>query len=495
MRSILNVLSQVILLCSLMGWTSHVSEEEPVRPNILWIFGEDMSPELGFLGTPEVHTPNIDALAKKGMYFTNAFTTSPVCSPSRSATNTGMYQMAIGAHNHRSHRKGDTSVYPFPLPDSIHIISDYMRHAGYFTGNIRQFPEGTWFKGTGKTDWNFTYNGKPFDTDVWDDLKENQPFYAQVNFPETHRGKDWDEAHTHIPKPADPAKVVIPPYYPDHEIVRQDWAQYLNAVMALDRKIGDVLGLLEKDGMADNTIVVFMGDHGRAMVRSKQWPYDSGLHVPMAVYIPEALGTPKNYVAGEMSDQLVNSIDITATTLALAGVQKPDFMHGRVLFGSQAEPARTYVFGGRDRGDETVDRIRTVRSKRFRYIKNYFPERPFLQFNGYKEASYPTIWVMRKLHRENKLNEPQAFLMAPTRPAEELYDLITDPYEINNLAESADHREILRKMRYELESWIMRIDDQGRYPEDQSVYDFYRARMERNYTKRLEKLREEWGFQ
>ena len=132
------------------------------QPNVLWIFGEDMGPEIGLLGTPEVATPNIDGLAKKGMYFTHAFTTSPVCSPSRSAINTGMYQMTIGAHNHRSHRPDDTSGYPFPLPDDVQIISDRMRHAGYFTANIRQFPEGTWFPGTGKTDWNFTYAGKPF---------------------------------------------------------------------------------------------------------------------------------------------------------------------------------------------------------------------------------------------------------------------------------------------------------------------------------------------
>ncbi len=483
----------VLIAGAITGWST-LSETEPVKPNVLWIFGEDISPELSLLNTPEVHTPNIDALARKGMYFTHAFTTSPVCSPSRSATNTGMYQMAIGAHNHRSHRPEDTSVYPFPLPDGVQIISDRMRHAGYFTGNIRHFPEGTWFNGTGKTDWNFTYAGKPFDTDVWDELKDHQPFYAQVNFPETHRGRAWDEAHTRIEKPADPDKVVIPPYYPDHPVVREDWAQYLNAVMSLDRKIGDVLALLERDGLADNTIVVFMGDHGRAMMRGKQWPYDSGLRVPMVVYVPEALGEMRGYQAGAISDQLVHSIDITASTLAWAGVQKPAQMHGRVLFGAQAEPPRTYVFSGRDRGDETIDRIRTVRSHRFRYIRNFYPEKPFLQINRYKEASYPTIWVMRKLHQEGKLLPDQAYLMAPTRPAEELYDVIADPYEINNLASSEDHQEILRNLRLELDNWIVEIDDKGRFPEAQSVYDYYENRMQQNYNERLEKLWKEWGI-
>lgn len=479
-----------------VGWTAHVApDESAVRPNVLWIFGEDIGPELSLLGTPEVHTPNIDALAEKGMYFTQAFTTAPVCSPSRSAINTGMYQMSIGAHNHRSHRPNDTSVYPFPLPGGVQIISDRMRHAGYFTGNIRTFPEGNWFKGTGKTDWNFTYAGEPFDTDVWDDLKSNQPFYAQINFPETHRGRDWNEAHNNIKKTANPDKVIIPPYYPDHPVVREDWAQYLNAVMALDRKIGDVLAFLARDGLAENTIVVFMGDHGRAMVRGKQWPYDSGLHVPMLIYIPEGMDAPAQYEAGSLSDQLISSIDMTATTLALAGVEKPAQMQGRVIFGEQAEPPRTYVFSGRDRGDETVDRIRTVRSKRFRYIRNYYPERPFLQTNRYKEATYPTIWAMKKLHQEGKLTPAQAYLMESTRPAEELYDVIADPYEINNLAMSDGHQEIIRQLRYELDQWIDAIDDQGRFPEDQSVYDFYEARSQKNYLEKVEKLTKDWGIE
>ncbi len=486
----------LLAICLFTGWTTHVAPDElAVRPNVLWIFGEDMGPELSLLGTPEVHTPNIDTLAEKGMYFTQAFTTAPVCSPSRSAINTGMYQMSIGAHNHRSHRPNDTSVYPFPLPNGVQIISDRLRHAGYFTGNIRTFPEGTWFKGTGKTDWNFTYAGEPFDTDVWDDLKSNQPFYAQVNFPETHRGKDWNEAHNNIEKTANPDKVIIPPYYPDHPVVREDWAQYLNAVMALDRKIGDVLGLLERDRLAENTIVVFMGDHGRAMVRGKQWPYDSGLHVPMLIYIPEGMDAPAQYEAGTLSDQLISSIDMTATTLALAGIEKPAQMQGRVILGELAEPPRTYVFSGRDRGDETVDRIRTVRSKRFRYIRNYYPERPFLQTNRYKEATYPTIWAMRKLHQEGKLTPAQAYLMEPTRPAEELYDIIADPSEIDNLAMSEEHQEIIRQLRYELDQWIHEIDDQGRFPEDQSVYDFYEARSQKNYKERIEKLTEDWGIE
>ena len=470
----------------------HTPSERP--PNILWILAEDMSPDLGFLGTAEVHTPNIDALAARGMYFSHTFTTAPVCSPSRSAFHTGMYQMSIGAHNHRSHRQDDPSPYPFSLPPGVRVLPDWMRDAGYYTANIRDVQQDMWFRGTGKTDWNFTYSGNPFDSENWGELKDNQPFYAQINFPETHRGRAWDEAHTRIEQPADPDKVVLPPYYPDHPEVRKDWAQYLNTIMALDRKVGDVLDMLEQDGLAANTIVVFMADHGRAMVRGKQWPYDSGLRVPLIVYVPPGITPPEGYLPGTTSDQLISAIDVTATTLALAGMQKPTSMQGRVFLGTQAEPPRTYAFSGRDRGDETVDRIRTLRTKRFRYIRNYYPDRPFLQMNRYKEASYPTLWVLRKLHQEGTLNAEAERLMAANRPAEELYDLLQDPYEINNLAGSPDHRQLLRHYRTTLDQWIEKIDDQGRFPESPEVHAYYEQRMQANYNERLTDIWKEWGI-
>lgn len=490
----------VILLVGFLTanpFVSLVTAAQPAqddRPNILWILAEDMGPELGIYQTPEVRSPNLDALANRGMRFDQAFTTAPVCSPSRSAFNTGMYQMSIGAHNHRSHRSDDPTPYPFPLPDGVKIISDWMREAGYFTANIRELPRDLGFGGTGKTDWNFSYGGKPFDTDRWSDLKDNQPFYAQINFPETHRGNEWETAHKQIDSPADPAKVVFPPYYPDHPVTRQDWAQYLNSVMALDKKVGAILDLLEKEGLAENTIVFFMGDNGRAMVRGKQWPYDSGLHVPLMVYIPPGFASVSGYTPGAQSDRLVSSIDVTATTLALAGIEKPPSMQGQIFLGPHADAPRAYVFGGRDRGDETVDRIRTVRSDRYRYIRNYYPERPFLQTNRYKEATYPMIWVLRKLHAEGKLTSEQARLMAPTRPPEELYDLREDPYEINNLADSPEHQQILREMREVLDRWIEEIDDKGRFPEDPEVYEYYEQQMKKTYDKRIEALRKEWGL-
>jgi N-sulfoglucosamine sulfohydrolase len=254
-----------------------------------------------------------------------------------------------------------------------------------------------------------------------------------------------------------------------------------------------VLQLLEQDGLADNTIVFFMGDHGRAMVRGKQWPYDSGLHVPLIVYWPAALSPPTAYEPGATSDRLISLIDVAATTLDVAGVAQPELMQGRVFLGANADPPRQYVFGGRDRGDETVDRIRTVRTARYRYVRNYMPERPFLQTNRYKEASYPTIWVLRKLDLEGRLAPTQAKLLAPSRRSEELYDVIADPYEIENLAGSPSHAEVLEQLRGVLDAWIAESNDQGRILEDSAIVGYYEQRMKDNYDERIAALRRQWG--
>jgi len=465
----------------LFGAAALEAQENP-RPNILWILAEDMSPEIGAYGYENVHTPRLDELASEGVAYTHAFTTAPVCSPSRSAIMTGMYQTTIGAHNHRSHRDDG-----YPLPDGVRLLTDWLRDVGYTTGNIVHLTDEddeSYFRGTGKTDWNFHYDGEPFDTDRWSDLRARQPFFAQVNFPETHRGRDWDEAHTHIERPTNPDGVTLPPYYPDHPEARAVWAQYLNTIMSLDKKVGFVLDLLEQDGLAANTVVVFMGDHGRAMVRGKQWPYDSGLRVPLIIRWPGELDP------GTTSSQLIAAIDISATTLAIAGRVPPKLMQGRVFLGREQAPPRRYVFGGRDRGDETVDRIRTVRDERFRYIRNYFPDRPFLQLNRYKEFSYPMIPLMRELHAAGELDAVQARLLAHTRPKEELYDLRNDPYEIHNLAEEGAHREVLATLREVLDTWIAESNDQGRIPETREIHERWDAQMKELYDARIRQMLE-----
>src|SRR6266487_510240 len=285
------------------------AEPKPGRPNILWLVAEDFGQHLGCYGAKEVWTSNLDQLARDGVRYTRFFTTAPVCSPSRSAFMTGMYQTTIGAHNHRSHRDDG-----FSLPAGVRVLTDWFRAGGYFTANVRHLPRPIQWKGTAKTDWNFTYNGQPFDSDQWSDLKAHQPFFAQINFQETHRA-------FHAPKLADPAKVEIPPYYPDHPLTREDWAAYLDSAMELDRKVGLVLDQLESDGLADNTLVVFFGDNGQAHVRGKQFCYDSGLQVPLIIRWPKHFPEPKHFKSGSVDDRLLEAIDLDPTMLDLAAIQ------------------------------------------------------------------------------------------------------------------------------------------------------------------------------
>jgi arylsulfatase A-like enzyme len=427
------------------------------RPNILWLIAEDFGPALGCYGTKQVSTPNLDRLAAEGVRYTQAFSTAPVCSASRSAFMTGMYQTTIGAHNHRSHRDDD-----YHLPSGVRVLTDWLRDAGYFTANVRQFPPAVGFKGTGKTDWNFTYDGKPFDSDDWSELKSHQPFYAQVNFQETHRTY-------RAPAHADPAKVEIPPYYPDHEVTRKDWAAYLDAATELDRKIGKILAQLKADGLADNTIVVFFGDHGEAHVRGKQFCYDSGLHIPLIIRWPKDIATPQHFKPGTVDDRLLSAIDLAPTMLSIAGAKKPAGMQGEIFLGDNAAEPRKYVFGARDRCDETVFRFRTVRTDRYRYIHNFTPDRPFLQANEYKEKQYPVWNLIKELHAAGKLTPEQEFLAAPTMPEEELYDIQTDPYEIHNLAKSPEHQAKLKELRGVVDQWIEDSNDQGRVFESAPV--------------------------
>ena len=425
------------------------ADPKPRRPNILWLIAEDFGQHLGCYGTKEVWTPNLDHLAEQGVRYTRFFTTAPVCSPSRSAFMTGMYATTIGAHNHRSHRDDG-----YELPRGVRVVTDWMRDAGYFTANVRELPRELGFSGTGKTDWNFTYQGKPFDSDRWVDLKSHQPFYAQVNFHETHRTYNG-------PKRVDPARVEIPPWTPDHPVARQDWARYLDAASELDRKVGLLLKQLAADGLADNTVVVFFGDNGQSHVRGKQFCYDEGLLVPLIIRWPRDFPPPQHFNPGNIDSRLLEAIDLAPTMLDIAGAKIPPGMQGKAFLGNRAARSKPYVFGARDRCDETVFRFRTVRDSRYRYIRNFTPERPFLQPNDYKERSYPVWNLLKQLHADGQLTPPQEFLCAPTMPAEELYDLVEDPHEVHNLAKMPAQRPTLIRLRTALEKWIAGTHDRG----------------------------------
>lgn len=312
-------------------------------------------------------------------------------------------------------------------------------------------------------------------------MKSHQPFFAVVNSHDVEydiydrqsarkERVEWVGEREH-PQIATPDNVKPPPYYPDHPIVRQEWARYLNSVSGMDRRIGWVLERLRADGLYDDTVIIFFADNGRLEARGIHWCYDSGLHVPMIIHWPGNFPARRQVKTGAVNDQVVSLLDITATTLAIAGVQRPPLMQSRNFLGAQADPPRRYAFSARDRIDETVQRIRSVRDARWRYIRNFTPGPTFASLNRYKEKCFLTIPLMRELQAQGKLTGLPADLMALHGPGEELYDIATDPHETRNLVDSdqPEHHEVLQRLRTALEVWIVETGDRGQWPEPPDV--------------------------
>ena len=445
----------------------------PKPPNILWIVGENFALDLACYGAENVHTPNLDFVAARGVRYTNVFSTSSVCAPSRSAFMTGMYQTSTDTHHMRSHRDDD-----FRLPAGVRPLTHWLRDAGYFTANVTHI--GDREVGTGKLDLNFVNEGPIYQSDDWSALELHQPFFAQINTLEAEYdiydrksarkprvkwvGEDWH------PQVATAENVSPPPYYPDQPVTRQEWARYLNSVSGMDVRVGWILEQLEKDGLADNTVVIFFADNGRLEARGIHWCWDSGLHVPMILRWPKARPAPPQYRPGTVNDQVISLLDLTATTLWIAGVPRPAGMQSRIFLGERADPPRTYAFSARDRIDETVVRLRSVRDKRYHYIRNFTPGAGFPTLNRYKEKCFLVKPLMRRLHAEGKLTGPAARLMKPF-PKEQLYDTASDPHEIRNLADSSDpgHREALVRLRAALDTWMTETGDLGPWPEPPEV--------------------------
>ena len=443
------------------------------KPNILWIVGENFSLDLACYGQKNVHTPNLDRLAKEGVRYTKVYATSPVCAPSRSALMTGWYATTTDMHHMRSHRTDG-----FRLPAGVRPITHLLQDAGYHTANITHIGERE--VGTGKLDLNFTQEGPVYAGKDWGDLKKKQPFFAQINMPEAEYdiydrksaekqrvkwvGEEWH------PKIATPENVTPPPYYPEHQITREEWARYLNSVSGTDVRIGWILDQLKKDGLSDNTIIVFFSDNGRLDARGIHWCWDSGLHVPMIIHWPGLANRPEQLTPGKVDDKMLSLLDLSATTLWMAGIAKPFGIQSRLFLGPNAEPERTYAFAARDRIDETQVRLRSVHDKRYHYIRNYTPGAGFPTLNRYKEKCFLVKPLMRRLHADGKLTGPAADLMKPF-PKEMLYDTQADPHEIKNLADSNDpaHRDALKRLRAALATWQVATSDRGHIPEPEEV--------------------------
>jgi len=440
------LLGQIFLSCE--------SKNNNTRPNILWIISEDTSPDFACYGNKLVKTPNVDRLASQGMLFTNAFATAPVCSPARSAFCTGMYQTSIGAHQHRTWQKK-------PLPPSVKVVTEYFRKAGYYTTNCA----GLKFEKNGKKDWNFALDHDAFDGTDWKNRAYGQPFFAQMNLSLTHRVFVRDENN-----PINPENVKVPPIYPDHPITRRDWADYLESIQVLDSQIGKLLDRLDEEGLAENTIVFYFGDHGQAHLWAKQWLYDGGIRVPFIVR------WPGHIQANSVNESLISLIDLVPTCLNLCGIQKPSYLQGKI-FGSDQKEEREFIFAARDRCDETIDRIRCVRSKQFKYIRNFMSERPYTQFNAYKTQQYPVLQLIQVLHKKGELTEAQSRFMSSQKPEEELYDLHNDPDEIHNLVDDPKYQNILEEYCKQLDAWIEETGDKGEIPESQEEIKYWQQRM------------------
>ena len=461
----LHRLAVALLLASASSLAAQ-ERRQPRQPNILWIVAENIKLDLGCYGEKLVRTPNIDGLAAEGIRYTRVFSTSPVCAPSRCAFMTGMYQTSTDTHNMRSHRDDD-----YRLPAGVRAITHWLKDAGYFTANITKIGEDV--VGTGKLDLNFVNEGPIYMSNDWSKLKSRQPFFAQINTPEVEYDiydrktaskprVEWVGEHEH-PKIATAENVTPPPYYPDHPITRQEWARYLNSISGMDRRIGRVLQQLREDGIAEDTVIIFFADNGRLEARGIHWCYDTGLHVPMIIRWPKNFPAPAGIRSGAVSDQVISLLDLTATTLAIAGIDRPPGMQSRIFLGEKADPPRRYAFSARDRIDETVIRIRSVRDARFHYLRNFMPERSFTFLNRYKEKCFLVKPLMRRLLVEGRLSGPPLALMSPRSPVEELYDTQADPHEIVNLSASTqpEHREALLRFRAALDVWITETGDLG----------------------------------
>ena len=454
MAGAIPLIASVALPCSLNA------QAEPGRnqPNILWISTEDFSPHLGCYGDPAARTPHIDRLAEQGVRFTNVYTTAAISAPCRAGIITGMYQTSIGCMHMRTTSYLRSAENPMQFtavpPHYVKAFTEYLRVAGYYCTN------------NAKTDYQFAKD--PVPASIWDECgknahyknrpDKNQPFFAVFNHLGTHESQNWK-----IGKPkTDPRLIKVPPYYPDTEIVRNNLARMYDNTARMDSVVGALLSELELEGEADNTIVFFWGDHGDGLPRAKRWLYDSGLQIPLIIRWPGEL--PQ----GSVSDRLISSIDFGPTVLSMAGVDVPVHMEGRAFLGNQEAEPRRMVFAARDRVDESYDMIRSVRTTDFLYIRNFYPNEPYNIWIPYLNRM-PMMQEIMQLDAEGKLGEAQKKWMHGPRPAEELYDVKSDPYQLTNLARNPGFKKILEQMRRYQEEWTRHTGDMGHLNEPEMI--------------------------
>jgi len=427
------------------------------KPNIIWISTEDLSPHLGCYGDPVAKTPNIDRLASQGTRYTNVFTTAAISAPVRAGMITGMYQTSIGCMHMRttSYRQAVENPIEFTAvpPHYVKAFTEYMRVAGYYCTN------------NNKTDYQFSKD--PVPASIWDECSKtahfknrsdkSQSFFAVFNWTGTHESQNWDISSVKT----DPKTVSVPPYYPDNEIVRKNIAKLYDNIARLDSVVGALIAELEEEGELDNTIIFFWGDHGDGLPRCKRWLYDSGLNIPLIIKIP---GNNK----AAIDNRLISSIDFGPTVLSLANIPVPVHMEGIPFLGNQMGEPRDAVFAARDRVDESYDMIRSVRTKDYLYIQNYYPNEPFPIWVAYL-TKMPIYREMLRLDADGKLSPAQKSWMSYSRSPEELYDVKADPFQINNLINDSTLKPILADLRKKHAAWTLETGDLGHMNESEMI--------------------------
>jgi len=430
-----------------------------LQPNILWITCEDLSPILGCYGDKIANTPNIDLFAQNAVRFTNAYASAPICTPARSSLITGVYASSMGTH----HLRGVV-----PKSDKIKCFTEFLRKQGYYcTNNVKEdynfiTPEEAWDESS--------------DSAHWRNRKPGQPFFSVFNFMVTHQSQTryGIEKLNEINSTLDekdritPDDVEIPPYYPDTPIVRNNIASLYTQIHIMDKKFQEILNQLEEDGLRENTIIFFYSDHGTGLPRGKGYLHDTGIKVPLIIEFPEKYKHYSPAKAGTFSDELVNFIDFPPTVLSLTGIDPPKYMQGKPFLGQYRKNSNDYVISIRDRRDEVLMFSRSIRTDKYHYIRNFLPHRPRMQRNFYSEIT-PIRQELRRLDNLGLLQSNEAWLMGDSVPVDELYDTETDPHELNNLAQEAEHQEIMELLKRNLFSWMVETKDLGLVPEHEMI--------------------------
>ncbi len=468
-------------------FSTAVAAGETPPPNILLLMAEDMSPRVGAFGDQVAVTPNLDRLASEGVRFSNVFTAAGVCAPSRAAQITGMHPASIGAQHMRTSNYPEGGYMAVP-PPAVKAYPELLRAVGYFTFTDEkldyQFSEIR--NGTGPaTIWD-SEGAKA----NWSEADGAQPFFGLINFIQTHESGVFPPLTTRplsgrylefqryraqrFENPDEnvvvtPDEVEVPPYYPDDPTVRVAIARHYNNIALMDRQVGEILDSLEREGLADDTIVIWTTDHGDGLPRAKRDVFDSGIKVPMIIRWPERY-RPAHYDPGQIEGRLISFVDLAPTILTLAGVDAPDYLPGQ-NFLDPSVPERQYVFASRDRIDVVRDRQRAVRDRRYKYIRSWHPEQPGGHRLEYRDnlTMMQTLWQMLE---DGQLNAAQRRWFEP--PGEEqLYDTVADPFELNNLAASPEHEQTLERMRSALAEWQRNNEDWSEQSESTMVASFW----------------------